>query len=99
MAMNYGFCSSDFCQLAFLAEACCGELSGWVPGPQVPQSLTSLPSVLPSGLTWSALSSNLGSMFPLLFPTLFLSVSLLILPSQCFTQLLALNSDHGAIGK
>ena len=73
------FMHSDSCRPAFLAEAGCAELRGWVPGPQAPLILHA-----PSVLTWSALSLYP----PSLFSTSFLPVSLLILPS-CHNVLLS----------
>lgn len=56
MAMNYGFCSSDFCQPAFLAGACWGVLRGG-PGLQVPLQ-AHLTLLAASVLAWSPYSCS-----------------------------------------
>lgn len=87
--------AADFCQAAFLAEAWLGELRGWVPHP-LELGLALLAAFCAQ---WSALSLDPHFQTPLV-STHPLSVSLLILLSQCFAERLALlTCSHGAMGK
>lgn len=77
-----------------LAEAWLGELRGWVPRP-LELGLALLAAFCAQR---SALAMDPHFQTPL-FSTHTLSVSLLILLSQCFAERLALTCSHGALGK
>lgn len=90
--LNCGFCSG-LLPGGVLAGAWPGELRGWVPRP-LELGLALLAAFCAQ---WSALAPTLPN--SLLLHTHSLSVSLLILLSQCFAERLALTCSDGALGK
>lgn len=93
MAMDCGSCSG-LLPGGVLAEAWLGELRGWLPRP-LELGLALLAAFCAQ---WSALAVDPHFQTPFV-STHPLSVSLLILLSQCFAERLALTCSRGALGK